>query len=180
MDSILLSLETHQMGSTIMFDKDAAEAALAGTGSKHAVSARRGGNLQISFSDLASFKHVLDENGGELMSRCQHLMVAQLEALKALQDAGAPARISNIRRRTVKELIAEGVEEVYTYSPSIWVNNVSNVGASSTAVRQAEAKVEEMQAQFQALLSVLTPSQVKKLKAAQAAAEVEVDGDIPL
>lgn len=163
-----------------MFDKDAADAALAGTGSEHTVAARRGGNLQVSFSDLASFKHVIDDNGVETMSRDEAIIRAQLEALDALREAGAPARISNIRRRTVKELIAEGVEEVYTFSPSIWVNNVSNVGASSTAVKEAKAQVEAMQAQMTALLSVLTPNQLKKLKAAQATAEVEVDGDIPL
>lgn len=163
-----------------MFDKEAADAVLAGTGCEHTVAARRGGNLQVSFADLSSFKHVIGDDGVETMSRDEAIIRAQLEAVDALREAGAPARISNIRRRTVKELIAEGAEEVYTFSPSIWVNNVSNVGASSTAVKQAQAKVEEMQAQMQALLSVLTPSQVKKLKAAQAAAEVEVDGDIPL
>lgn len=152
------------------FSKEDADKALEGLG--FTVTARRGGNLQVSFADLASFKHVVDEaTGEELQTRDESIMRAQLAAVDALRGAGAPGvRISNIRR------IEEGEKAYYTFSPSIWVNNTSNVGASAAAVAKANSEVQAMKAQMEALLSLLPKDVIAKLQP-QAVADNE---EIPL
>lgn len=155
------------------FDKTAAEAALDGL--NMTVTARRGGNLQVSFASLGDFKHVIDDNGVETMSRDESIMRHQLAAVDALRAAGAPARISNIRRQEI------GGEEVFTFSPSIWVNNVSNVGASAAMVAQANAKAEAAEKRFAALLAAL-PADVQAAVAASLEGDTQTteSEDIPL
>jgi hypothetical protein len=153
------------------FEKSAAEAALSNL--NMTVTPRRGGNLQVSFESLGDFKHVIDDNGVETMSRDESIMRHQLAAVDALRAAGAPARISNIRRQEI------GGEEVYTFSPSIWVNNVSNAGASAAAISAANAKAEAAEKRFAALLSAL-PADIQAAVAASLEGESAQDEEIPL
>lgn len=154
------------------FTKEDAEAVLGEMGMS--VTARRGGNLQVSFADLGSFKHVINSSTGEEeMSRDEAIARHQLEVVDTLRAAGMPARISNIRKQTI------GDQEVFTFSPSIWINNVQN--ASAGATRAMAAKLAETQSQVQMLMALLPDDVKAKLAAAskQAAAPAAVE-DIPL
>lgn len=154
------------------FTKEDAEAVLGDMGMT--VTARRGGNLQVSFAELGSFKHVIDPSTGEeTMSRDEAIARHQLEVVDTLRAAGMPARISNIRKQTI------GDQEVFTFSPSIWINNVQNANAGAT--RALTAKLAETQSQV-AMLMALLPDDVKA-KLAQASKEAAAPAaveEIPL
>jgi len=139
------------------FTKEEADKVLQGLGM--ATTARRGGNLQVSFESLGAFKHVIDANTGEeLMSRDEAISRHQLKVVDTLRDAGLPARISNVRRQEI------GGQEVFTFSPSIWVNNTQNAGVGATrAVSQKLAKTEAMLA---AVLAALPKEVREQLEAA--------------
>ena len=155
------------------FTKENADASLEGMAMT--VTARRGGNLQVSFTDLAGFKHVIDENTGEeTMSRDEAIMRHQLAVVDKLRADGLPARISNIRRQEI------GDQEVFTFSPSVWVNNVAN--ASAGINRKLQAELAASNARFDALMSVLSPEQAEQVKAALAPAKVApaTTAEVPL
>jgi hypothetical protein len=154
------------------FTKEDADKALEGL--NMTVTARRGGNLQVSFAELGGFKHVIDPSTGEeTMSRDEAIARHQLSAVDALRKAGMPARISNIRKQTI------GDQEVFTFSPSVWVNNVQNANVGAT--RALTAKLEQTQSQV-AMLMALLPDDVKaKLAAAtQAQSPAAASEEIPL
>ena len=153
------------------FTKEEADTALAGLGMT--VTARRGGNLQISFTELAGFKHVIDTNTGEeTMSRDEAIMRHQLAVVDKLREEGMPARISNIRRQDI------GDQEVFTFSPSVWVNNTAN--ASAGINRKMAADLAASNARFEALMSVLSPEQAAQVKAALAPQATGAAAEVPL
>ena len=155
------------------FTKEEADKVLSGLGM--ATTARRGGNLQVSFESLGAFKHVIDENTGEeLMSRDEAISRHQLKVVDTLREAGLPARISNVRRQDISG------QEVFTFSPSIWVNNTqnANVGAS----RAVTAKLAKTEAMLEAVLAALPKEIREQLAAATPPAQTagQVSEEIPL
>ena len=116
------------------------------------VQVRRGGNYQINFAALGDFSHEIDDQGNETASRDEVIMRAQLSQLDILREAGIPARLSNSRRMSVEDLkrAIEAGQDIWTYNPSIWVNQPGSQGASNAAVT---ARVSKLEAQLEASMA---------------------------